>query len=61
MTTTETVNGITYKVDEIGRNIHTRRPYYMLTKIGKTGRPTKQTRPATRHDDGTWHLRAWTR
>jgi hypothetical protein len=58
MTTTaniQTIEGITYLVTKLNGGI------YDLTKIGKRGKPVKQSRPARKRDDGSWYLGPWVR
>ena len=57
---TETINGITYLV-EVYAERSDGRQCYNLTKIGRRGRPVKQSRPALRRDDGAWDLGPWVR
>ena len=55
MTNIQTIEGVTYLVTELNGGI------YDLTKIGKRGKPVKQSRPARKRADGSWYLGPWVR
>lgn len=55
MTTTETIDGLTYSVRHMHDNM------YDLTLIGRRGKPIKQSRLGKLRQDGTWWLGGWMR
>jgi|GEM_PF-3681249 hypothetical protein len=55
------VEGYSYEVFLMGKNVHTGDQVACLTLIGKRGKPVKQSRPATFRADGTVNLGAWMR